>query len=55
MLVETATRRVVAWREFDTHVPSASEDTYGGVLAANQAVKALLAELAAFCAQAATR
>ena len=55
VLVDTATRRVVAWREFDTSVPSASEDPYGGVLAANQAVKALLAELAAFCAQAATR
>jgi cholesterol transport system auxiliary component len=53
VLVEPATRRVVASREFDTSVVSASEDTYGGVLAANEAVKVLLAELAAFCAQAA--
>ena len=53
VLVEPATRRVVASREFDTSVVSASEDTYGGVLAANEAVKALLAELAVFCAQAA--
>ena len=53
VLIETATRRVVAWREFDASVPAASADPYGGVVAANQAVKALLAELAAFCAQAA--
>lgn len=53
VLVETATRRVVGWREFDASVPSASEDPYGGVVAANQAVRELLGELAAFCAQAA--
>ena len=39
VLVDIATRRVVAWREFDTSVPSASEDPYGGVVAANQAVR----------------
>ncbi len=54
VLVETATRSVVGWREFDAGVPAASEDPYGGVVAANQAVKELLAELAAFCAQAAS-
>jgi len=54
-LVETATRRVVAWREFDASVPSASEDPYGGVVAANEAVRQVLAELAAFCAKGATR
>jgi cholesterol transport system auxiliary component len=52
VLFDTATRRVVAWREFDTSVTSATEDPYGGVVAANQAVGKLLAELAAFCAQA---
>jgi cholesterol transport system auxiliary component len=53
VLVDTATRRVVAAREFDASVVSASDDAYGGVLAANEAVKTLLAELAGFCAQAA--
>jgi cholesterol transport system auxiliary component len=53
VLVETSTRRVVALREFDTSVVSASEDPYGGVVAANRAVGELLAELAAFSAQAA--
>ncbi len=55
VLVETATRRVVAWREFDTSAPAASDDPYGGVVAANQAVNEVLADLAAFCAQAASQ
>jgi cholesterol transport system auxiliary component len=50
-LLDTATRQVVAWREFDAHVPSSSEDPYGGVLAANNAVRIVLEELTAFCAQ----
>ena len=45
-------RRVVAWREFDASVSAPSEDAYGGVRAANRAVQDLLAELAAFSAQA---
>ncbi len=52
-LVEDKTRRVLAWREFDTAVPAASEDPYGGVVAANRAVQTVLADLAAFCAAAA--
>jgi cholesterol transport system auxiliary component len=55
VLVETATRRVVAVREFDARVPSASEDPYGGVVAANEAVKRLMADLATFAASEATR
>ena len=55
VLVDVATRKVVAAREFDISVPSVSDDPYGGVLAANQAVKDLLADLAAFCAQAVVR
>lgn len=51
-LVEDKTRRVLAWREFDTAVPAASDDPYGGVVAANQAVQAVLKDLAAFCADA---
>jgi cholesterol transport system auxiliary component len=49
-LVDNATRRVLAWREFDETVPSASEDPAGGVTAANRAVQAVLKRLASFCA-----
>ncbi len=50
-LVESVTRRVIASREFDAAVPSASEDPYGGVAAANRAVQTVLESLAAFCAE----
>ena len=50
-LVEDKTRRVLAWREFDATVPSASENPYGGVVAANQAVQTVLASLSDFCAE----
>jgi cholesterol transport system auxiliary component len=52
-LVEDKTRRVLAWREFDAVVPAASEDPYGGVVAANRAVQTVLENLSAFCAEAA--
>jgi cholesterol transport system auxiliary component len=52
-LVESATRRVIASREFDAAVPAASEDAYGGVMAANRAVQTVLENLSAFCAEAA--
>jgi cholesterol transport system auxiliary component len=52
-LVDDQTRRVLAWREFDAAVPSASDDPYGGVVAANRAVQTVVEELAAFCAGAA--
>jgi cholesterol transport system auxiliary component len=52
-LVDVKTRRVLAWRELDEVVPAASEDPYGGVVAANRAVQAVLESLAAFCAEAA--
>jgi cholesterol transport system auxiliary component len=51
-LVEIATRRVIATREFDTIVPAISEDPYGGVVAANLAVSTALENLALFCAEA---
>jgi len=51
-LVEVKARRILAWREFDASVASASEDPYGGVLAANRAIQAVLGELSAFCAEA---
>ncbi len=52
-VVEDATRRVLASREFDETVAAASEDTYGGVVAANRAVHLVLEQLASFCSQAA--
>jgi cholesterol transport system auxiliary component len=54
-LVEGATRRVMALREFEAVVPAASEDPQGGVLAAQEAIRTVLAELAAFCAEVARR
>jgi cholesterol transport system auxiliary component len=51
-VVDDATRRVIAWREFDETVAAASEDPYGGVVAANRAVQIVLEELADFCAKA---
>jgi len=50
-VVNEKTRRVVAQREFDTAVPAASEDPYGGVVAANRAVQIVLENLAAFCTE----
>ena len=52
-VVDNATRRVVAWREFDEAVPAATEDPYGGILAANRAVQTVLGQLAEFCTAAA--
>lgn len=52
-LVESATRRVIATREFDVAVPATSETPSGGVVAANRAVKTVLEDLSAFCAEAA--
>lgn len=54
-LVEDRSRRVVAWREFEAEAPAASDDPRGGVAAANRAVQSVLAQLAAFCAEAARR
>lgn len=52
-LVESVTRRVIASREFEAAVFAASEDPYGGVVAANRAVQTVLENLSAFCAEAA--
>ena len=51
-LVDDKTRRVLAARTFEGHVAAASEDPYGGVLAANAAVQAVLLDLSRFCAEA---
>jgi cholesterol transport system auxiliary component len=52
-LVDDATRRVIAWREFDETVAAASEDPHGGVVAANRAVQVAMEKLATFCTAAA--
>jgi cholesterol transport system auxiliary component len=50
-LIDENTRRVLGWREFDVSVAAASENPYGGVVAASQAVHEVLASLSAFCAE----
>lgn len=52
-IVDNTTRRVLAWQEFDATVAAASEDPYGGVIAANRAVQTVLEQLARFCTTAA--
>ena len=52
-LVDDKTRRTLAWREFDSEVAATSDDPYGGVVAANQAVQTVLENLASFCDEAA--
>lgn len=52
-LIEDATRRVIATRDLEAVATAPSEDPYGGVIAANQSVKQVLEQLAAFCASAA--
>jgi cholesterol transport system auxiliary component len=52
-LVDSKTRRVLAWREFDEYAPAESENPYGGVLAANRVVQTVLDKLSVFCADSA--
>jgi cholesterol transport system auxiliary component len=52
-LVDNNTRRVLVWREFDGRADATSADPYGGVVAANQVTRAVLAELALWGANAA--
>ncbi|MEO8544413.1 MAG: ABC-type transport auxiliary lipoprotein family protein [Burkholderiaceae bacterium] len=47
-LVDDRSRRVLAWHEFDTVVPAANDDPYGGVTAASKAVQETLQQLATF-------
>ena len=51
VLVDTATRRVVATRDVDAESTSASEDPTGGVAAANRVAQRAAAEIGAFCAE----
>jgi cholesterol transport system auxiliary component len=47
-LVDDKSRRVLAGREFEATASAASEDPYGGVVAANQAVQTVLKDLSLF-------
>jgi len=49
-LIDVKSARVLASREFDVVEDAASEDPYGGVIAANRAVRRALAELVDFSA-----
>lgn len=51
VLLDSNSREVIAWREFDQTVPAASDDPAGGVAAARQAAQQLAAALAAFCTE----
>ena len=48
-LVDLREGRVVGTQQFDIVEPAATDDSYGGVVAANKAVSRLLNELAQFC------
>jgi cholesterol transport system auxiliary component len=54
-VVDDRTRRTLAWGEFEATADAASDDPYGGVTAANQAVQAVLERLATFCAETAAK
>jgi len=55
LLVHAPTRRALAWRELDVSTVSASEDPYGGAVAASAAVTRLLQQLVTFVDEAAPR
>ncbi|MDP3539459.1 MAG: ABC-type transport auxiliary lipoprotein family protein [Azonexus sp.] len=52
-MVDNETRQVIAWREFDETVVAGQDNPYGGVVAANAAVKKVMERLASFYAEAA--
>lgn len=51
-LLDVQSKRVLATREFDVIEVATSDDPYGGVIAAQRAVKILLLQMADFCASA---
>ncbi|MBK7989227.1 MAG: membrane integrity-associated transporter subunit PqiC [Comamonadaceae bacterium] len=50
-LVDEGTRRVIAVREFDSSITATRDDPYGGVVAANCAVRGALADLSLFLSE----
>ena len=53
MRSDSVTRQVISWRDVDAFCASASEDTDGGVVAANRAVQLAMEQLSSDGAQAA--
>ena len=51
LLINTASRQVLAAREFDLDQAAASDDPYGGALAANLLVQQMLSQLAAWASR----
>jgi len=49
-VLDNASRKVLAWREFDEAVVPDSDAAYDGIVAANRAVQQGLKELSGFCA-----
>lgn len=49
-LSDNGTRQAISWQTFDETMPAASDDPYGGVVAANLAVQRVMAQLARYCA-----
>jgi cholesterol transport system auxiliary component len=50
-LTDEKSRRVLAWREFSGEAPAAADTPQAGVVAANQVVQSVLAQLAQFLAE----
>jgi cholesterol transport system auxiliary component len=50
LLIDSASRRVLAVRDFDSSVAAGSDDPVAGVAAANAAAVLLMSDVAAFCA-----
>jgi cholesterol transport system auxiliary component len=55
VLLDTAARDVIAWREFDESVQTPTDDPVGGAMAARQATQRVPMALAAICAERAKR
>ena len=53
-IIDNASGKVIALREFTNQVPAASDNPIGGVNAANLAVNSILKQLADFCAETAS-
>jgi cholesterol transport system auxiliary component len=49
-LFDNASRQVISSRVFEETIASASEDAYGGVVAANNAVQRVMEQLSQYCA-----
>lgn len=54
-IVDSSTRVVLGWREFDASLAAPTDDPDGGVVAANSAVQAVLDQLVTFCVEAAKK